>query len=383
MQIKNYLKQSKHNQARKNNIIKYTLLFSVGFLLIIGVIAITSVSTGPAQEALGNPYYYLVRHLLYIAFGLSLGYFVSIVKLDLIKKYSLFFLILNILLFLAVWKFGFSAGGATRWLMLGPFMIQPAEFIKLTFITFFCAKLSGITEKKSKKKSKSVVFPKEILISLSLLAVILFFLYNQPDFSNMVILFIVSAIIYFLAGTPIWHVGLITALGAGCLAALVSFSSYRLDRILVFLNPEADPMGKGYQIKQALIAIGSGGIFGLGLGMSRQKMGFLPESMTDAIFAVFSEEAGFIGAVLLVFLFILFLWVGIMISKKTTDKFSSLLATGITFWIIVQAFANIGSMIQIFPLAGIALPFLSYGGSHIVAELIGIGLLFNIAKNKL
>ena len=148
-----------------------------------------------------------------------------------------------------------------------------------------------------------------------------------------------------------------------------------------FIDPEIDPMGIGYQIKQALIAVGSGGIFGLGLGMSRQKFGFLPQPMSDAIFAIFSEETGFIGASILVFLFLVFLWRGIKISKSCQDPFLSLLAQGLTFWICLQAFVNIGAMIKLVPLAGIPLPFLSYGGSHIICELIGVGILLNISKN--
>jgi len=384
MNLKRYFKEKKYDRVKTNGILRYALASSVGFLLVIGVIAITSVSTIPAQEVTGNPYYYLTRHLLYLTVGLLLGYFAYRVKIDLVKKYSLFFLVLNIVLLAIVWQFGFSAGGAARWLVLGPVMIQPAEFIKLTFIMFFCACLSNSGRSRIKKKKRGRnAFPKEMLICFSLFAVSLFFLHQQPDISNLVILFSASAIVYFLSGASLQQAGLIAALGAGGLAALIHFSSYRLDRLLVFLNPEADPMGKGYQIKQALIAIGSGGLFGLGMGMSRQKMGFLPESMSDAIFAVFSEEAGFIGGFLVIFLFMLFLWSGIMISKRSPDRFSSLLAAGITVWIIIQSFANIGAMVKILPLAGIALPFLSYGGSHLVAELIGVGLLFNIVKNKL
>lgn len=163
---------------------------------------------------------------------------------------------------------------------------------------------------------------------------------------------------------------------------LMRTAPYRFNRLLVFLHPETDPMGIGFQIKQALIAVGSGGILGLGLGMSRQKFGFLPQPIGDAIFAVFTEETGFIGALILISLFLVFAWRGLKIVKNSADKFSGLLALGITSWIIIQAFVNIGSMIGILPLSGIPLPFISYGGSHILAEMIAIGLLLNISKNK-
>ncbi|HDL75063.1 MAG TPA: hypothetical protein ENH06_01615, partial [bacterium] len=142
-----------------------------------------------------------------------------------------------------------------------------------------------------------------------------------------------------------------------------------------------DPMGIGYQMKQALITIGSGGIFGIGLGMSLQKFGLLPQPMADTIFAIYAEETGFLGSVLLISLFILFLWRGFQISRKVKDKFSQLLGFGITSWIVIQASINMGAMMGIFPLTGIPLPFISYGGSHLVAEFIGLGLLLNISKN--
>jgi len=206
-------------------------------------------------------------------------------------------------------------------------------------------------------------------------------LYYQPDISTLGTIIFVAALMYFSANTPLWHSIFLILLGGGGLLVLIKLASYRLNRFLVFLKPETDPLGIGYQIKQALIAVGSGGIFGLGLGMSRQKFGVLPQTMSDSIFAIFSEETGFIGSLILVFLFLVVLWRGFTISKKTKDKFSQFLSLGITSWITIQAFINIGSMIGIFPLTGSPLPFISYGGSHLVVEMVGIGILLNISKN--
>jgi len=153
-------------------------------------------------------------------------------------------------------------------------------------------------------------------------------------------------------------------------------------RLRVLLGSIKDPMGIGYQIEQSLIAIGSGGILGLGLGTSIQRFGFIPQTMSDSIFAVFAEETGFIGSLVLIFLFLVLLWRGFRISKRSPDKFSQLFAIGISSWICIQAFINIGAMIGILPLTGIPLPFISYGGSHMVAELIGIGILLNISKSS-
>ncbi len=368
----------------KKSTVSYLLISSVGFLLAIGFVAIASVSSGVSQEVFGTPYYYLSRHLIYIIIGLILGYAAFRVNLDLIRRYSPLFLVVNIFLLIAVSIIGFSAGGATRWLILGPVMIQPAEFIKLTFILYFSLWLSQMPEKRVRKKKKSSnKLAWGLLSCLAFLSISIFFLYNQPDASNLVILFLVAAILYFISGTPIWHSILAVALGIAGFLGLIIFAPYRTSRISVFLNPDLDPMGIGYQMKQVSIAIGSGGLFGLGLGMSKQKLGFLPEPMTDAIFAIFNEEAGFLGGALIVVLFIAFLWAGIMIAKNSSDKFSALVAGGITFWIIIQAFVNIGAMVRVFPLTGVALPFISYGGSHLVIEMIAVGILANIAKNKL
>ena len=161
---------------------------------------------------------------------------------------------------------------------------------------------------------------------------------------------------------------------------IIKIAPYRILRILVFLNPEIDPMGVGYQIKQALITIGSGKISGVGLGLSEQKFGFLPQSISDSIFAIFAEETGFLGSAILIILFLAFFWRGFKIASRQREKFPKFIAFGITFWITLQAFINIGAMIGLVPLTGIPLPFMSYGGSALISELIGLGILLNISK---
>jgi len=186
---------------------------------------------------------------------------------------------------------------------------------------------------------------------------------------------------YFSARTPLWHTLLIIVGGLGGLLFMIRFEPYRLARWFTFIHPNADPLGKGLQQVQSLISLGSGGIFGKGLGMSTQKFGFLPQAMSDSIFAIIGEESGAIGCIALVALFILFFWLGLQIAKNSNDKFSKMTAIGIVFWITLQAFINISSVTGIFPLAGIPLPFFSYGGSHMIVEFIGVGLLLNISKN--
>jgi cell division protein FtsW len=207
-------------------------------------------------------------------------------------------------------------------------------------------------------------------------------LYFQRDASTLGIITISLLVLYFSAKTPLWHTISIVIAGLSYLLFIVRFEPYRLDRWLIFLHPDTDPMGKGWQLRQALISLGSGGIFGKGLGWSSQKYQFLPQAMSDSIFAIIGEELGIIGCVAIIIIFLLFFWQGIKIARNSTDKFSKMVAVGIVVWITLQAFINIASTAGIFPLAGIPLPFFSYGGSHLVVELIGVGLLLNISKNS-
>ncbi len=368
---------------KKLSLTEYYLIFSITFLLIISVIAITSVSSDSALQKLDSPYYYIIRHIVYIIIGISLALIVSRINLDFIKKYSLFLLLANISLMALVLKFGFSAGGATRWIAVGPFTAQPSEFLKLTFLIYFCFLLSKIPKRKNNKlKNKSNNYWKSYLICFLFFLISILFLVMQRDASTLIVLFLILLITYFVSGISIKQGVLIFMAGLAGIISLIKFTPYRLERLHVFLDPSLDPMGVGYQIKQIAIAIGSGGLFGLGWGMSRQKLGFLPESMTDSIFAIICEESGFIGGSLLVFLFLVFLWSGLNIAKNASDKFSALLATGITSWIVLQGLINIGAMLRLFPLTGIPLPFISYGGSHMITELVAIGLLLNIARKS-
>jgi cell division protein FtsW len=360
----------------------YLLLGVLIALLVLGILILSSVSASLSQEKFGNTFYFLKHQLLFgLLPGLILVFLFFKIRLDFLKKWSLILLLLNLVLLAMVFlpKIGTVYGGAGRWLNLGNFHFQPSEFLKLTFIIYLAAWLSKRKEKIDLKSSEKN-FSQTFIAFLIIIGVISLLLIFQPDISTLGIIVLIAVLMYFLANTPLWHSILITLIGAGGLFALVKLEPYRMKRFLVFLNPETDPMGIGYQIKQALIACGSGGIAGLGLGMSIQKWGFLPHSMSDSIFAILAEETGFIGSFILIFLFLIFLWRVFKISQGSRDKFSQLLSLGIGSWITLQAFINIGSMIGILPLSGIPLPFMSYGGSHLVAELIGVGILLNISK---
>jgi len=366
----------------------FILLGDIVGLLILGIIILASVSAAISEEYIGNTYYFLKHQLLFGFFpGIVLAYIAFRMPLAFFKKWSFVFLLASLFLMILVFipHIGFAAGGAVRWIRIGSFTLQPSEFLKLTFLIYLSLWLANHIPQKGKssieKKREGHEFDQTLVGFLIILGIIGLLLILQPDVTTLGIIIFSAIIMYFLAETPLWHMFLIFFLGMGSLAFLIKVEAYRLKRILVFLNPDIDPMGIGYQIKQALITVGSGGIFGLGLGMSSQKYGFLPESMSDSIFAVFAEETGFMGAIILIFLFLIFLWQGFKIARNSQDKFSKLLAVGITSWIIIQAFVNIGSMISIFPLSGVPLPFISYGGSALAMELIGVGLLLNISRN--
>lgn len=364
--------------------IDYWLLFVVFILFLIGIIFLASVSAVFSLEKFGKTGHYF-NHQIFLGFlpGILLGVILFFFPLSFIKKISFISVVFSLLLMFLVFIPGLNitSGGASRWLNLGFFSFQPSEFLKLTFIVYLSAWLSSRTKKQSKwnfQSWKFTFFPFFVILIL-----IFLIFYFQSNASMVILFFLISISIYFISGISLSQViALILSAGLG-ITSLIIFEPYRLQRVKVALGFIKDPLGLGYQINQSLITIGSGGIFGLGLGMSRQKFGnFIPQTMSDSIFAIFAEELGFLGSASLVCLFLLFFWRCFVIALRTQDKFSQLCAMGIGFWFFFQAFINIGAMTQIIPLTGVPLPFISYGGSHIAVELAAIGILLNISKQK-
>ncbi|MBU3964644.1 putative lipid II flippase FtsW [Patescibacteria group bacterium] len=352
------------------------LSLTISLLLILGFAILASVSLTVSQKVYGNSFQYLMHQIKYGYFpGLILGFLAYKINLKSLRKISLpaLFGVIILMMLVFVPKIGVPIGGANRWVSLGPITIQPSELLKLIFIVYLAA---WLTKHKEQNKKRVQLFLPFIII----LTVVCVLLIKQPDISTLATIAAITLVMYFSAETPFWQTGLLILSGIGALAILIKTAPYRLNRLLVFLRPDAQPLGIGYQMKQALIAIGSGSIIGQGLGLSVQKSGFLPAPMTDSIFAVFAEETGFIGAIILISLFLIFAWQGFKIAKQSSEIFFKLIAIGITFWITLQAFINIGAMIGILPLTGIPLPLVSYGSSHLVMELIAIGLLLNISK---
>jgi len=360
------------------------LAFLVLLLVLIGILVLSSVSAVFSQEQTGTPTYYLFHQMTYgLIPGLLLGTAAFVISLSWWKKWAFTLLLANVVLMALVFvpKLGLASGGAARWINIGVASFQPSEFLKLTFILYLSAWLASRVKKTSVQKqerNRNVT----LLPFLVIMAGIVFLLALQSDLSTLGVVVAVAALMYFSSPTPLFHSMVLFLLIVGTGIALIRIAPYRMKRILVFLNLNADPQGIGYQIKQALIAVGSGGIFGLGLGMSNQKFGFVPQTMSDSIFAIFAEETGFVGSIILIFLFLFFLWRGVSIARRNRDTFSQLCAIGISSWIVLQALVNIGAMIGLVPLTGIPLPFVSYGGSHLAAELMGVGILLNISKSR-
>lgn len=367
----------------------YCLLVIVAILLLLGISFLAALSAPYSLKSFGTTNYFLFHQLIYgLLPGVVFGIFVYFLPLNFLKKISPLLFLINFIFLLLVFlpQIGSRFLGANRWLNFFGVILQPSEFLKITSILYLSSWLKSKTNYQTrgtvtlKKRKVHYGFKEVFLPFLFFLVIISLVFYFQPDISTLVIIGLTSLVIYFAAGTPFWNIFLIIGGGIAGLFLLVKFEPYRLSRLIVFLNPEIDPLGIGFQIKQALIAVGSGGLFGRGLGMSSQKFVFLPHSMSDSTFAIFAEETGFVGIFILILLFLLFLWLGLVIARRSEDKFGRLAALGITFWIVFQGFVNISSTIGLLPLGGIPLPFISYGGSHLISELLGVGILLNIAK---
>jgi len=374
--------------VKKSKKADHILIITVLLLLTFGIIVLASASTSVPRESFTETFYFLIHQLVVgLIPGIVLAFFLARkISLSTLQEKAPLLLLINLVLMVMVFLplIGKRSGEAARWIELGPLSLQPSEFLKLTFILYLASWLESKSRKSYSYKSKEQesFLEKNLIAFLTVIGIVALLLFLQSDISTLGVIAATAGLMYFFAKTPVWHTVLFLILGILALVFFVKSAPYRMKRIAVLLDPEIDPMGFGYQIKQALIAVGSGKITGLGLGMSKQKLGLLPHPISDSIFAILAEETGFIGSVVLIILFLVFLWRGYKIGKEDVHMFSRLTALGITSWIVIQSFINIASMIGIFPLTGIPLPFISYGGSALVTELGAVGVLINISKNS-
>jgi len=345
------------------------LLICSILLIIIGVITIATASPPFAINKGLASNHYLIHQLLYgFLPGILLGAIAFFTPLKTLKKYSLPLFILSFALMYLVFVPGIGVfeKGAARWINLFGLNFQPSEFLKLTTIIY----LSAIYSSEKKKKPLSNFFTIMGLVGIAF--------YAQSDLSTFAIIVAASLVIIFSANIKPKDVFLAGFISLISLFLLLIPIAYRADRVLSVINPEQ--ASDLHHKNQALISIGSGGLNGSGLGLSAQKFGFVPEAMSDSIFTIYAEELGFLGCAFLIFILMFFTFYIFSIAKKSTP-FPKLMAIGIGTWIVVQSFINILAMSGLFPISGIPLPFLSYGGTHLVFELIAIGLLLNIARS--
>ncbi|MFB6212511.1 MAG: putative lipid II flippase FtsW [Candidatus Magasanikbacteria bacterium] len=355
----------------------YTLITLIAILTIFGLVMLASASSDIAKMKFGNSYFYITHQLIYgLSIGL-IGFFVgSTVYYQRWKKVSVLLLVLNIIALILVFTpIGVSAQGATRWLNIGGVSFQPGEALKISFLIYLSAWIS-----KRKKRSKS--FTKGLLPFSILTGGVVFLLLAQPSTGTAAIIFGTSLVVYFISGAKAKFVTSLILIALVAFAGLVYTSPYRMERIKTFLNPTKEKLESSYHINQALTAIGSGGITGVGYGQSTTKINYLPEPIGDSIFAVIAEELGFAGSFALILMFGILVWRGIKIARKVPDSFGKLLTVGFATLIGFQAFVNIGAISGLIPLTGVPLPFISYGGTALAVFLTMSGIMVNVSRYR-
>ncbi len=368
------LKSIFKSSGESDRVLKLILFLLLGS----GLTMIASAGVSYGNVRFDDPYYFFKEQLVGLSVGLVLLLICERIPYALWQKLVLpiFITALGLLILVFIPGFGTTVYGAARWVDLGIVSFQPSEVMKLAIVLYLAAWLSRRGERQARD------FYEGFLPFLIILLVVDFLIIKQPDTGTLGLIFCVAITIFFVSGASLAHIFSLILGGLALLAILIKVAPYRMQRFLVFLNPEHDPLGAGYQMTQALLAIGSGGLFGVGLGHSRQKFNYLPEPVTDSIFAVLAEETGLLGAAFIVLLFVAFLWRGMRIARNAPDMFGKLLATGITAWVVCQAFINIAAISGLIPLTGITLPFISFGGTSLAILLAAVGILLNVSRHS-
>lgn len=344
-------------------------------LLAIGVVMVFSASFIRAQQSLLDPYYYLKRQVMWMLIGTVAMAVVSFIPYWHWRRIAVFFLYVSILCLVAVLIPGVGTGafGSQRWIGIGPIGFQPSELSKLAIVVFLSHHL---TKKQKLIKQFGPVF----IPALAALGVSAGLILRQPDLGTTIAIGLTAWVVLLAAGTNGWYLTGLTIAALPLAYYFATSEEYRMRRLLAFLDPQADPLGTGYQIIQSLYALGSGGLFGVGFFDGRQKFFYLPAQHTDFIFAVLGEELGFIGTFAVLALFAALAWRGFRIAIAAPDTFACLLAVGLTSMVVLQAVINIGVVTASLPITGISLPFISYGGSSLIFTMVGMGILLNISK---
>ena len=381
-------KKAKKISKFANNQFDFILCITVLLLLALGIIMVLSASAPSALSTTGNSYTFVKKQLIFAVIGLAVMFFLSKVDYRFYKKYYwyIYFASWLVLLLVVVPGLGYSVKGATRWIKIGGSQFQPSELTKIGMIIFYGGYLSD-HKNDLQQLSKGFVIPILFLVPPVLVLYVV-----QNHFSVSLVIGVVVLVMMFMAGSRLKYFLIVATAGVVGVASVIGVAglrqstnsesdSFRLDRIVTYFNPWADAQGTGYQTVQSLYAIGSGGMFGLGLGNSKQKYLYIPEPHNDFIFSILAEELGFFGCMLVIGLFAIFVWRGILISMRATDIFGSVIAIGITTLIAVQAVINIAVVTGTVPTTGMSLPFFSYGGTALLLLLANVGILLNISRS--
>lgn len=344
-------------------------------LLMAGLLTVYTASFAVGYLEYGNTNYFVLRHAFYAVVGVAaLLYFMRLDYRQL-RYLAAPMMVVALLGLLAVLipGIGVERNGARRWIELGPISFQPSEFAKLAVIVYISAWLAGRRDEINKFSLGLVPFTLMVSVVGGLVIV-------EPDMGTAIIIVLTTSTLFFVAGAPLSHLALLMASGGAISYLMILVQDYRLDRITSFVSPESDPQGTGFHILQLLIALGSGGVTGLGWGVSRQKFFYVPGAHTDGVFAIIGEELGFIGLVGILGLFAFFVYRALKATLSSRDQFGTLLGVGIMSWIAYQTLINVGGITRSIPLTGVPLPFLSYGGSALVSVMAGAGILLSLSR---
>ncbi len=354
-----------------------SLIWALGALVVFGLVMLFSASWAVSYYTHGNTYHYLLRQAIAVAISLAACWLVARVDYHRWKNYAGFFLGLSIFLLILVFVPGIRAeyGTARSWINIFGQSFQPSELVKLSFLIYLATWLEA-------KKGDIKRFSEGVLPFVTILGVISVLMLAQPDLGTLFIIAFTAVVVFFAGGGRVRHILLGAALAVMALLLMLSLkSSYQSDRFRCLQDPSFSSQDKCYQINQAMIAVGSGGLIGRGLGESRQKYMYLPEVWGDSIFPIIAEETGFIFSSLLILLYLFIFYRGLLIARAAPDLYGSSLAIGIVIWLSVQTFLNIGGMISLIPMTGVPLPFISSGGSATLSALIAMGILINISRH--
>jgi cell division protein FtsW len=361
--------------ARSSSRLVVMLLIPVALLVIVGLGAILSASSVLALRETGDSLYYFKRQLIWLGVGVVALAAASAIPIRWWRRLAFPFFALTVLLLLLVLAMGVRSYGATRWLVIGPVSVQPSEMAKLATVLFLATLVSR--KEDSMHRLRDFLWP--VALSVGVVSALTML---EPDLGTTLLIAAGAFAVLVASAAPAVYVFGGALLGGTAALAAAATSPYRWQRVTTFLDVGSDPLGGGYQAVQSLVALVTGGLFGVGLGASRARWSFLPNAHNDFIFSIVGEETGLAGSLAVVLLFVVLTVAGVVVAYRSADRFGRLVAVGITTWLVTQALVNIGGVTGILPITGVPLPFVSFGGSALVTEMIAIGVLIAVVRQR-